>query len=74
VQPDRIFVRDGPVFSSAGVAAAIDLTLSLIEEDHGRALALWVTRRLVVFLKQPGGHNRNSVPRLRPRPALLRRL
>ncbi len=55
VQPDRIFVRDGPVFSSAGVTAAIDLTFSLIEEDHGRALALWVARRLVVFLKRPGG-------------------
>ena len=40
VQPDRIFVRDGPVFSSAGVTAAIDLTFSLIKEDHGRALAL----------------------------------
>jgi transcriptional regulator GlxA family with amidase domain len=55
VEPDRIFVRDGPVFSSAGVAAAIDLTFSLIEEDHGSALALWVARRLVVFLKRPGG-------------------
>lgn len=60
VEPDRIFVRDGPVFSSAGVAAAIDLTLSLIEEDHGRALALWVARRLVVFLKRPGGQSQFS--------------
>ena len=60
VQPDRIFVRDGPVFSSAGVAAAIDLSFSLIEEDHGRALALWVARRLVVFLKRPGGQSQFS--------------
>jgi len=60
IQPDRIFVRDGPVFSSAGVAAAIDLTFSLIEEDHGRALALWVARRLVVFLKRPGGQSQFS--------------
>jgi len=60
VEPDRIFVRDGPVFSSAGVAAAIDLTFSLIEEDHGRALALWVARRLVVFLKRPGGQSQFS--------------
>ena len=60
VEPDRIFVRDGPVFSSAGVAAAIDLALSLIEEDHGRALALWVARRLVVFLKRPGGQSQFS--------------
>jgi transcriptional regulator GlxA family with amidase domain len=39
VEPNRIFVRDGPVFSSAGVIAAIDIAFSLIEEDHGRALA-----------------------------------
>ncbi|WP_221364468.1 GlxA family transcriptional regulator [Sphingomonas jinjuensis] len=60
VEPDQIFVRDGPVFSSAGVAAAIDLTLSLIEEDFGRALALAVARRLVVFLKRPGGQSQYS--------------
>lgn len=60
VEPDRIFVRDGPVFSSAGVTAAIDLTFSLIEEDHGSALALWVARRLVVFLKRPGGQSQFS--------------
>lgn len=60
VEPNRIFVRDGPVFSSAGVAAAIDLAFSLIEEDHGRALALWVARRLVVFLKRPGGQSQFS--------------
>jgi len=60
VEPDSIFVRDGPVFSSAGVAAAIDLAFSLIEEDHGRALALWAARRLVVFLKRPGGQSQFS--------------
>ena len=60
VEPDSIFVRDGPVFSSAGVTAAIDLALSLIEQDHGRALALWVARRLVVFLKRPGGQSQFS--------------
>ncbi|QGN55760.1 GlxA family transcriptional regulator [Novosphingobium sp. Gsoil 351] len=60
VEPDRIFLRDGPVFSSAGVSAAIDLAFSLIEEDHGRALALWVARRLVVFLKRPGGQSQFS--------------
>ena len=60
VEPDRIFVRDGAVFSSAGVTAAIDLAFSLIEEDHGHALALWVARRLVVFLKRPGGQSQFS--------------
>ncbi|HEY1124701.1 MAG TPA: helix-turn-helix domain-containing protein [Sphingobium sp.] len=61
VQPDAIFIRDGPVFSSAGVVAALDLALSLIEEDHGRELALWVAQRLVVFLKRPGGQSQFSV-------------
>jgi transcriptional regulator GlxA family with amidase domain len=61
VQPDAIFVRDGPVFTSAGVVAGIDLVLSLIEEDHGRELALWVAQRLVVFLKRPGGQSQFSV-------------
>jgi transcriptional regulator GlxA family with amidase domain len=60
VEPDLIFVRDGPVFCSAGVTAAIDLAFALIEEDHGRALALWVARRLVVFLKRPGGQSQFS--------------
>lgn len=60
VEADRIFVRDGKVFTSAGVTAAIDLAFSLIEEDHGRALALWVARRLVVFLKRPGGQSQFS--------------
>ena len=60
VESDRIFVRDGRVFSSAGVTSAIDLAFSLIEEDYGSALALWVARRLVVFLKRPGGQSQFS--------------
>ena len=55
VEPDPIFVRDGPVWSSAGVTAGIDLTLALVEEDLGRPVALAVARHLVVFLKRPGG-------------------
>ncbi len=55
VEPDPIFVRDGPVWSSAGVTAGIDLSLALVEEDLGRAVALGVARYLVVFLKRPGG-------------------
>jgi transcriptional regulator GlxA family with amidase domain len=61
VEPDRIFVREGPLFTSAGTTAAIDLTLALIEEDHGRDLALAVARRLVMFLKRPGGQSQFSV-------------
>lgn len=55
IDPDPIFVRDGPVWTSAGVTAGIDLTLALVEEDLGRAVALDVARHLVVFLKRPGG-------------------
>ena len=55
VEPDPIFVRDGPVWTSAGVTAGIDLALALVEQDLGRAVALAVARYLVVFLKRPGG-------------------
>jgi transcriptional regulator GlxA family with amidase domain len=55
VEPDPIFMQDGPVWSSAGVTAGIDLTLALVEADLGRPLALAVARHLVMFLKRPGG-------------------
>jgi len=55
VEPDPIFVRDGSVWTSAGVTAGIDLALALVEEDLGRSVALAVARYLVVFLKRPGG-------------------
>jgi transcriptional regulator GlxA family with amidase domain len=55
VDPDPIFIHDGPVWTSAGVTAGIDLALALVEEDLGRPLALAVARHLVVFLKRPGG-------------------
>jgi transcriptional regulator GlxA family with amidase domain len=55
VEPDPIFVRDGSVWTSAGVTAGIDLALALIEQDLGRTVALAVARYLVVFLKRPGG-------------------
>ncbi|WP_048860752.1 GlxA family transcriptional regulator, partial [Acidisphaera rubrifaciens] len=55
VERDPIFVRDGGVWTSAGVTAGIDLALALVEEDLGRAAALAVARHLVVFLKRPGG-------------------
>ncbi|QQO35907.1 GlxA family transcriptional regulator [Bradyrhizobium diazoefficiens] len=55
VEPDPIFVRDGTIWTSAGVTAGIDLALALVEEDLGRTTALAVARYLVVFLKRPGG-------------------
>ncbi|MFJ5921331.1 GlxA family transcriptional regulator [Kitasatospora sp. NPDC092948] len=55
VDPDPIHVRDGRVTTSAGITAGIDLALALVEEDHGRDLALRIARHLVVFLRRPGG-------------------
>jgi transcriptional regulator GlxA family with amidase domain len=55
VEPDPIFLRDGPFWTSAGVTAGIDLALALVEEDLGRTAALAVARYLVMFLKRPGG-------------------
>jgi transcriptional regulator GlxA family with amidase domain len=60
VEPDQIFVRDGPVYSSAGVTAGIDLALYLIEQDCGAAVSLAVARALVVFLRRPGGQSQFS--------------
>ena len=55
VEADPIFVRDGSVWTSAGITAGIDLALALVQEDLGRSIALAVARYLVVFLKRPGG-------------------
>jgi transcriptional regulator GlxA family with amidase domain len=60
VDPDPIFVRDGRLYTSAGVTAGMDLALALVEEDLGRDLALAVARRLVLFLKRPGGQSQFS--------------
>ena len=55
VEADPIFIQDGPVWTSAGITAGIDLALALLERDLGHAAALAVARHLVVFLKRPGG-------------------
>jgi len=55
LEPDPIFIRDGNIWTSAGVTAGIDLALALVEDDLGRGIALAVARHLVVFLKRPGG-------------------
>ena len=60
VDPDPIFLRDGKLWTSAGVTAGIDLALALVEADLGRALALAVAQHLVVFLKRPGGQSQFS--------------
>ncbi|HZZ03025.1 GlxA family transcriptional regulator [Paraburkholderia sp.] len=67
VDADPIFIRDagqgegaGVVWTSAGVTAGIDLALALIEEDVGHAVAMQAARRLVVFMKRPGGQSQFS--------------
>jgi len=60
VETDPIFICDGNVWTSAGVTAGIDLALALVEEDHGRPVALAVARQLAVFLKRPGGQSQFS--------------
>jgi transcriptional regulator GlxA family with amidase domain len=60
VEADTIFVREGSLYTSAGVTAGMDLALALVEEDHGREVALAVARELVMFLRRPGGQSQFS--------------
>lgn len=60
VEPDRIYVRDGHVWTSAGVTAGMDLALALVEEDHGPAVALDIARQLVLFTRRAGGQSQFS--------------
>jgi transcriptional regulator GlxA family with amidase domain len=60
VEPDAIYVKDGHVYTSAGITAGMDLALALVEEDLGRDVALAVARMLVLFLKRPGGQSQFS--------------
>lgn len=62
VESNLLFLKDGKVWTSAGVTAGIDLTLALIQEDHDTRLAAKVARRLVVYLRRPGGQNQYSEP------------
>jgi transcriptional regulator GlxA family with amidase domain len=62
VEADAIFVRDGDVWTSAGVSAGMDLALALVQADHGPALALEAARALVLYVKRPGGQSQYSAP------------
>jgi transcriptional regulator GlxA family with amidase domain len=62
VEADPIFIRDDPIWTSAGSTAGIDLALALIEDDFGHRIAMRVARQLVMFLKRPGGQSQFSVP------------
>jgi transcriptional regulator GlxA family with amidase domain len=60
VDPDPIFLRDGRIWTSAGVTAGMDLALALVEEDLDRDAALTIARHLVLFLRRPGNQSQFS--------------
>ena len=68
VEPDRIYVRDGNLITSAGVTAGIDLALALVEDDHGAKVARTVARHLVMFVQRPGGQSQFSERLATPTP------
>jgi transcriptional regulator GlxA family with amidase domain len=60
VEPDRIFIRDGRVWTSAGVTAGIDLALALVADDLGEQVAKRAAQQLVVYYRRPGGQSQFS--------------
>jgi transcriptional regulator GlxA family with amidase domain len=76
VEPDAIHVRDGRYVTSAGISAGIDLSLALVEDDHGPEAARAVARELVVFMQRPGGQSQFSAAVTTPpaRSSLMRSL
>ena len=60
VEPDQVFVRDGPFLTSAGASAALDQSLALVQEDFGRDVAMSVAHRKVMFLRRTGGESQVS--------------
>ncbi|MFF9982150.1 GlxA family transcriptional regulator [Streptomyces erythrochromogenes] len=62
VDADPIFIRDRDVWTGAGISACLDLSLALVADDFGEAVALRVARQLVMYLKRPSGQSQFSVP------------
>jgi transcriptional regulator GlxA family with amidase domain len=69
VDPEPIFTRDGPIWTSAGVTAGMDLALALVEEDLDREAALTIARHLVLFLRRPGNQSQFSATLSAQQPA-----
>ncbi|HEY5193108.1 MAG TPA: DJ-1/PfpI family protein [Solirubrobacteraceae bacterium] len=69
VDPEPIFLRDGPIWTSAGVTAGMDLSLALVEEDLDRDAALAIARQLVLFLRRPGNQAQFSATLAAQEPA-----
>ncbi|MEZ0106461.1 transcriptional regulator GlxA family with amidase domain [Catenulispora sp. EB89] len=68
VEADPIFVRDDPIWTSAGVTAGVDLALALVEDDHGAEMARAIAKQLVVFVQRPGGQAQFSTQLAAQRP------
>lgn len=62
VDPDPIFIRDGRVWTCAGVTSGMDMALAMVAEDHGQDLALATARMMVMYVKRSGGQSQFSVP------------
>jgi transcriptional regulator GlxA family with amidase domain len=60
MEEDRIFIIDGPIWTSAGMSAGIDLALGMVEKDFGAELARSVARKLVVYHRRAGGQSQHS--------------
>lgn len=60
IEPDQIYIKDGAIYTTAGVTAGIDLALALIEEDHGKKMAQDVAKYLIVYLRRNGGQSQFS--------------
>jgi transcriptional regulator GlxA family with amidase domain len=60
VEDDRIFIIDGPIWTSAGMTAGIDLALAMVEKDFGAELARRIARSLVVYHRRSGGQSQHS--------------
>jgi transcriptional regulator GlxA family with amidase domain len=60
LEPDRIFVRDGNIWSSAGISAGIDLALAMVAEDFGDEIAQKTARQLVLYHRRSGGQSQFS--------------
>ncbi|WP_406271119.1 GlxA family transcriptional regulator [Actinacidiphila glaucinigra] len=68
VDSSPIYIRDGDVYTAAGITSALDLTLAFIEEDHGAELARQVARNLVTYLQRPGNQAQMSLFTTAPAP------
>jgi transcriptional regulator GlxA family with amidase domain len=60
IEADSIYVKDGQIYTSAGVTAGIDLALAMVEEDLGRVTALNIAKSMVLYFKRPGGQSQFS--------------